>query len=109
MYWTYILKVSADDRVDGQRKLSIVVKANCMHYCVQDREGVGMGSGQRVPFQRAVSVDGKTLSGPGMTGRRSAPSSLVKQEHIENQIGMGESLIFWIFEFLNMNLMYVIV
>lgn len=50
-----------------------------------------MGSGQRVPFQRAVSVDGKPLSGPGMTGRRSAPSSLVKQEHTDNQMGMGKS------------------
>lgn len=54
-----------------------------------DREGVGMGSGQRVPFQRAVSVDGKPMSGPGMTGRKSAPSSLVKQEHTDSQIGMG--------------------
>lgn len=53
-----------------------------------------MGSGQRVPFQRAVSVDGKPLSGPGMTGRRSAPSSLVKQEHTDNQMSMGESHIF---------------
>lgn len=53
-----------------------------------------MGSGQRVPFQRAVSVDGKPLSGPGMTGRRSAPSSLVKQEHTDTQIGMGECLIY---------------
>lgn len=53
-----------------------------------------MGSGQRVPFQRAVSVDGKPLSGPGMTGRRSAPSSLVKQEHTDILIGMGECLIY---------------
>lgn len=60
--------------------------------CISDREGVGMGSGQRVPFQRAVSVDGKPLSGPGMTGRRSAPSSLVKQEHTDTLIGMGECL-----------------
>lgn len=49
-----------------------------------------MGSGQRVPFQRAVSVDGKPMSGPGMTGRKSAPSSLVKQEHTDSQIGMGK-------------------
>ncbi|KAI7795007.1 nuclear receptor coactivator 3 [Triplophysa rosa] len=54
-----------------------------------DREGVGMASSQRVPFQRAVSVDGKPLSGPGMSGRRSAPSSLVKQEHTDNQMAMG--------------------
>lgn len=50
-----------------------------------------MGSGQRVPFQRAVSVDGKPLSGPGMSGRRSAPSSLIKQEHIDNHMAMGQS------------------
>lgn len=62
--------------------------------CVPDREGVGMGSSQRVPFQRAMSVDGKPLSGPGMTGRRSAPSSLIKQEHPDNHMGMGASLIF---------------
>lgn len=60
-----------------------------MYYCVLDREGVGMAPGQRVPFQRAVSVDSKPLSGPGMSGRRSAPSSLVKQEHPDNHMAMG--------------------
>ncbi|TRY66565.1 hypothetical protein DNTS_015934 [Danionella cerebrum] len=54
-----------------------------------DRESMGMGPGQRVPFHRAVSVDGKPMSGPGMTGRRSAPSSLVKQEHTDGQMGIG--------------------
>lgn len=54
-----------------------------------DRDVGGMGPGQRAPFQRAVSVDGKPMGGPGMTGRRSAPSSLVKLEHNEHQIGMG--------------------
>lgn len=95
MNWTNILKVTADDHVDYQNccPLCLFLVELYALLCVPDREVVGMGSGQRVPFQRAVSVDGKPLSGPGMTGRRSAPSSLVKQEHID-QMSMGESHIF---------------
>lgn len=49
-----------------------------------------MGPGPRVPFQRAVSVDSKPFSGARGTGRRSAPSSLIKQESLDSHIGMGE-------------------
>lgn len=55
-----------------------------------DHEGAGMGSGPRVPFQRAMSVDSKPFSGARGTGRRSAPSSLIKQESLDSHIGMGE-------------------
>ncbi|XP_051956918.1 nuclear receptor coactivator 3-like [Xyrauchen texanus] len=74
----------ADSGTEGGNK-----QGNGPNSTAHEREGVGMVSGQRVPFQRAVSVDGKPLSGPGMMGRRSAPSSLVKQEHTDNQMGMG--------------------
>lgn len=57
--------------------------------CV-DREGPGTGPGSRVPFQRATSVDSKPFSGARGTGRRSAPSSLVKQESLDSHIGMGK-------------------
>lgn len=49
-----------------------------------------MGPGPRVPFQRAMSVDSKPFSGARGTGRRSAPSSLIKQESLDSHIGMGE-------------------
>lgn len=55
-----------------------------------DREGAGMGPGPRVPFQRAMSVDSKPFSGARGTGRRSAPSSLIKQESLDSHIGMGK-------------------
>lgn len=49
-----------------------------------------MGPGSRVPFQRAMSVDSKPFTGARGTGRRSAPSSLIKQESLDSHLGMGE-------------------
>lgn len=45
----------------------------------------GMGSGPRVPFQRAMSMDAKPPGGPGGAGRR---PMLVKQE---NMMGSPDS------------------
>ncbi|XP_066527194.1 nuclear receptor coactivator 3 isoform X2 [Hoplias malabaricus] len=71
--------------VDGDGK-----KGNGPSHTVHDhREGGGIGPGPRVPFQRAVSVDNKPLSGAGVTGRRSAPSSLIKQESLDSHMNMG--------------------
>lgn len=69
---------------DGENK-----KGNGPNNTAHDREGVGMGPGPRVPFQRAISVDSKPFSGVRGTGRRSAPSSLIKQESLDSHIGMG--------------------
>lgn len=63
----------------------------CLNFfsCVE-REGPVTGPGSRVPFQRATSVDSKPFSAARVTGRRSAPSSIVKQESLDSHIGMGE-------------------
>uniref|UniRef100_A0A3Q0QPW1 Nuclear receptor coactivator 3 n=1 Tax=Amphilophus citrinellus TaxID=61819 RepID=A0A3Q0QPW1_AMPCI len=46
--------------------------------CLDDRSP-GMGPGPRVPFQRAMSMDGKPPGGPGGAGRR---PMLIKQENM---------------------------
>ncbi|KAJ8257830.1 hypothetical protein GJAV_G00190180 [Gymnothorax javanicus] len=55
-----------------------------------DDNAQGMLSGNRVPLQRAVSMDGKPVSGGGVAGRRSAPCPmLIKQENLESQRMIG--------------------
>ncbi|XP_062842612.1 nuclear receptor coactivator 3 [Trichomycterus rosablanca] len=44
--------------------------------------------GPRVPFQRAMSMDGKPMGGARGTGRRSAPSSFIKQKSADMNMGV---------------------